>query len=218
VVWANDASPATFPGGIASSGANSLNYNDGVDYDNGAINAGVAMSPSINLAGYTTPTLKFKCNFETENVAGYDVRKLRIYTVGVTTPVLDTQLLTTNVSSLVGDCSASGTWHEHTINLDPAWGTITVEFFFDTVDSYTNNKAGWAVDDLKVEGVGSSTAGSGGSVAGSSEASGSGGGGGGGKCGGSLVSNGKLPIASWTITLLGLLLSLACLRWGKKAV
>ena len=208
-----DATPVSFPGGVAKSGANSLNYNDGTDYDNGQANSGTASSPTVDLSGSTAATLIFWCNFQTENVPNYDIRRLRIKSQWVSTPVLDAQLLMTNANPIVGNCSASGTWHQHTVVLDVAWGAIQLEFFFDTVDQYTNNKAGWAVDDVVVtgtqpastssasnSGVSSSESSTGGEVAGSTEtASGSDSGGSKGGCGGSVAST---PVASsmvWAI-------------------
>ncbi len=143
--WAVDATPATFPGGAAASLPNSLNYNNGVDYNNGKVNSGVAKSPGIILTGATTTLLKFQCNYETEKGTIYDKRSVKIYSNADPIPVM--------FLSLMGACGAMGTWHEHTIALDPAWGLIAIEFFFDTVDAVLNNFAGWAIDDVKVLGA-----------------------------------------------------------------
>ena len=67
VNWANDATPSTVPGGPTHTGPNSLNYNNGTNYDSpGTSNAGPVFSPVISLAGLVKPTLSFWCNFHTQ--------------------------------------------------------------------------------------------------------------------------------------------------------
>lgn len=151
--WAVDATPAAIPGGAAFSLPNSLNYNNGVNYDNGKVNSGAAKSPGIVLTGYVNTVLKFQCNCDTENATTFDKRFVRIYSNASPIPVLTVQLATTESVPLAGACASMGTWHEHEIALDSAWGLITVEFFFDTVDAAYNNFAGWAIDDVKVLGA-----------------------------------------------------------------
>jgi len=201
VAWAADATPASFPGGAYKSGPSSLNYNDGTDYDNGQTNSGAAQSLVINLTNYAETVLKFQCNYQTETAGPqFDKRIVKVYSGSGTTPVLSAQVASTGGSAAAGPCAAMGTWHEHTIVLDPGWGGITIEFLFDTVDNYDNNKAGWAIDDLSVTGTPTTTGGGGTSgggtgggsetpppandpgVAGSSEAASSDGGSSGGGC------------------------------------
>jgi len=201
VAWKADATPSSFPGGASKSSPNSLNYNDGVDYDNGQTNSGATKSPTINLTGSTGTQLKFQCNYQTETAGTqYDKRFVKIYSGTNATPVLTAQLATTGGSTSAGACAAMGTWHLHTITLNPTWGQVKVEFSFNTVDSYSNNKAGWAIDDLSVTGTPTTTGGGGTSgggtgggsetpppandpgVAGSSEAASSDGGSSGGGC------------------------------------
>src|SRR6185503_9418062 len=84
VVWANDGTPSSVPGGAAHTGPNSLNYNNGTNYDSpGSSNAGPAFSPVIPLAGLANPTLSFWCNFHTQPgsedpASGKDIRMLTI--------------------------------------------------------------------------------------------------------------------------------------------
>ena len=51
VNWAMDGTPSSVPGGAARTGPNSLNYNNGINYDSpGTSNAGPVFSPVIPLA------------------------------------------------------------------------------------------------------------------------------------------------------------------------
>lgn len=161
VKWAADATPSSVTGGAFKSAPNSLNYNNGTNYDaSGTTNNGTATSPDQSLSGLSSPTLTFWCNFQTESSASYDKRFVQISKDNFTTTLLDVQLKTTGTSGGVGDCAASGTWHTHTVTLDPSWGTVKFRFKFDTVDGYANTYAGWFVDDVKVQAVGGAVGGS----------------------------------------------------------
>lgn len=210
VGWAADATPSTFPGGVAISGPNSLNYNNGTDYDSGLTNSGSAKSPPVNLAGYSNPQLRFKCNYQTETTGtDLDRRFVKVYSNGGAAPVVTAQLATVGNWATVGPCAAMGQWHEHTVLLDPGWGVVTVEFLFDTVDSKNNKYAGWAVDEFAI--MADST--SAGSVASNSESKSDGSGGG---CGGSVSGDG--PVSGlWPPLLLMILLGALRLR-VKKAL
>jgi MYXO-CTERM domain-containing protein len=52
-------------------------------------------------------------------------------------------------------------WHGHEVMLDPAWGDIQVRVSFDTVNSTSNNYAGWFVDDAQIMAIGAVSASSG---------------------------------------------------------
>jgi hypothetical protein len=155
VNWANDGTPSTVPGGAARTGANSLNYNNGTNYDSpGISNSGPCFSPVLSLAGLTNPTLSFWCNFHTqpgsEDALSFrDSRQIAI-APGYPFPLINETLGVTNGGTLVGPCSAMGTWHRHTITLDPAWGIIQVAFLFSTVDMAGNDYGGWFIDDFAV--------------------------------------------------------------------
>ena len=152
VAWNADDTPTTFPGGAYVSGPNSLNFNDGVDYDdNGQASAASSLSPVFDLTNYTNTTMTFQCNYDSEDEQNYDIRRLRV--IGAAGNLVDEQLGTANGSTLLGACDATGTWHAHTLTMDPNWGAITVEFDFDSVDAMYNETSGWAIDDLKVTGT-----------------------------------------------------------------
>jgi len=163
VLWAADGTPTTVgtaPAYVSS--PNSLNYNNGTDYASGSTaNNGTATSPSVTVSSLQTPRLVFQCNFNTETSASYDKRFLQISKDNFAgMPVFDQQLKTTGADPSIGNCSASGTWHTHTVNLDTSWGTVQFRFKFDTVDGVSNNFKGWFLDDVKVEAIGGAVGGS----------------------------------------------------------
>lgn len=182
VGWHFDGDPVGAPGGAAYSGSSSLNYNNGTDYKTvdttGAVtqNFGSAQSPSISLSGYTSATLTFKCNSDTDSTGtNWDKRFVQIANnLGVTAE--EYQLAQTGGATAPGACAAQGTWHNHTLNLQPSLGTIYVRFWFDTVDGVSNDHTGWFVDDVVVQGISPTTTG-GGSTSGGGYPSGGGSGG-----------------------------------------
>ena len=155
VNWANDGTPSTVPGGAARTGANSLNYNNGTSYDSpGGANAGPVFSPVVPLTGLTSPTLSFWCNFQTQPNSEHvsfnrDLRQITL-APGAPYPLITETLGVTGHGTRVGPCSAMGTWHRHTIPLDPTWGVIQVAFVFQTVDNLENGYGGWFIDDFAV--------------------------------------------------------------------
>jgi len=165
VAWAVDATPATFTtsAGVTASSSfsspNSLNFNDGVDYDvTGLVPSGTATSPSIALAGTTSPVLRFRCTYNTQGTLTpmtWDQRWVEVSANGFASTVRQAQCATeANVSltaaTNIGICLSQGLWHEHIVPLDPSWGTVQVRFRFDAVDSILNSFAGWFVDDVQV--------------------------------------------------------------------
>ncbi|MBI2899693.1 MAG: hypothetical protein HYY17_05880 [Planctomycetes bacterium] len=156
VTWAADGTPAAVVNGQAyKSAPNSLNYNNGTNFDaSGATNNGSATSPAINLAGLTDGQITFQCNYQTESGATYDKRFVEVSTDEFATTALSVQLKSSGTASGLGDCAAMGTWHAHTLLVDPAWGAFKLRFRFDSVDGIANTYAGWFVDDVKVQAKG----------------------------------------------------------------
>jgi len=151
--WAADGTPASMPGGAAWSAPSSLNFNNGTTYLPSG--AGTATSPVVDLTGTTAPSLTFRCNYQTETplANSWDQRRLQISNTNFTTLVFNQSLGQFGASPLIGPCSTMGTWHVHTVALDPAWGAVRLRVSFDTIDPVANAYAGWFVDDVAVTGV-----------------------------------------------------------------
>jgi hypothetical protein len=151
ITWANDATPSMVPGGATRTGAASLNYNNGTDYDSPSINnTGVVYSPVIDLAGLVNPTLSFWCNFHTQP-GSEDALSMRDSRQVALAPGYPYPLINETLGGpTFGACSAMGTWHRHDIPLNPAWGVVQVVFVFGTVDSLQNGYSGWFIDDFAV--------------------------------------------------------------------
>ncbi len=128
-----------------------LSYNNGTSYDDGAANSGTARSPKVDISSTLRPVVRFRCSWDAEDFSDVDLRQLRIYSEGVTTPVY-----TETFNS--AKCGPANTWHEHELELDRNWGIIQVEFSFDTVDDQQNQFKGWFLDDFTVEDDPSTTA------------------------------------------------------------
>ena len=149
VGWNADNTPTSVPGGAVHAGARSLNYNNGVNYDDGADHSGTATSPFVHMGSGTRPQLTFWCNHQTEEAGtSYDQRYVRIHRQSGAGTVLAAEAQLSALASPAGACGAMGTWHTHTLDLDPAWGTVQVSFTFMTVDGQYNNYAGWFLDDV----------------------------------------------------------------------
>ena len=145
--WDVDAEPAAMVGGAFRSAPSSLNCNR----DSGGYVScfdRTADSPSLDLApaAGASATLSFWCNYDVEeDDCVVDTRHLMISDDGF-------QSLLVDLCYQFADCAASGTWHEHQLPLDPAWGVVQLRFFFDVHDGLFCNEChdGWFVDDLVV--------------------------------------------------------------------
>ncbi len=147
-LWAVDGSPSGVTGGAGYNGTTSLNFNDGTDYDNGSTVAGEARSPLVDVSFLQSPIFTFKCNYRTETTgADWDKRWVRILDESDAL-LAEYQLATLGGAATAQACAAMGTWHEHSIPLNPLWKKVRVVFKFDSVDNYYNNYAGWFLDDL----------------------------------------------------------------------
>lgn len=171
VKWAIDNTPATVGSGgesSAHSGTKSLNFNNGTDYNagSGVVAKGTATSPAINLSGLSSPSLKFYCNFQTENETKYDQRILKIESDDGATTHATYQFLPPGAAAgtpagTTQTCDTSGKWHQHTVPLNAAWGQIRLKFTFDSKDSLFNSYAGWFVDTMTIQGLGGGAPGGG---------------------------------------------------------
>jgi len=151
-MWAVDNTPAVPNSAPGSSGGNNLNYNDGVDYDNGATNSGTARTPTIDLTGVNTASMTFWCRYQTEDAGTtYDQRWIRIYNATTQAQVFTGQFSGSAAAPLT--CPSMNTWHQHSWANIPAAALnipIIVEFYFNTVDSGVNQYQGWFIDDLQI--------------------------------------------------------------------
>src|SRR5689334_22842619 len=146
--WAVDATPASVAGAPAyHSVPNSLNFNDGHWYGLAGgvgITYGNAVSPAIDISAPAgTCTLSFWCAYDTETDTGcgYDKKRVQASNNGFQSLLVDQCYDTPN-------CGPVGQWHQHTLPLQPSWGTIQIRFYFHTWDGLFNDGAGWFVDDL----------------------------------------------------------------------
>lgn len=157
VGWAYDGSPSSVGGGAFRSSPNSLNYNNGSNYGGAATNSGYVLSPRVNVTGLSNVRLNFMCNYETETLAtGRDDRTVQIVLADNPDYAVFSEALATNgASDRVGACRGMREWHQHSIGIDPAWGSVRVKYIFDTKDGTNNNFGGWFVDDFEV--IGDST-------------------------------------------------------------
>ena len=143
--WNVDATPPSVIGSPSwLSAPHSLNYNNGVACGTGFKTYGHATSPPIDLSvANGALSLGFWCNFDVEhnhNCFGYDRRWA--YVLNGSGQVA--QYCFQNI------CEPEGQWHFHSVPLDASWGVVQVQFYFDTVDGFENNGAGWFIDDLEV--------------------------------------------------------------------
>lgn len=156
VGWAFDNSPVAMPGGSTfGASLRSLNYNDGVDFDNGFANTGNATSPTLVVTG-SPVTVSWQCNWSSEASSSFDQRFLEVINPGPGTVMAGGtfQVFDGAVGAL--DCALSGTFHAHTIDITSVLGTATsfrVRFRFNSVDAAGNTGGGWFVDSLAVVGA-----------------------------------------------------------------
>jgi hypothetical protein len=154
VGWAADATPGSVLGALPYvSAPGSLNYNNGTNYSTGAVaNSGSARSPLIDRTALPgTLRLKFMCNYQTDTTGtATDTRTVTIWKGDLSGTWTAPIQLSGGVTAL-GACSSMGIWHEHTLDLQPAWTPdLRVEFTFDTVDNLNNTGAGWFIDDFEI--------------------------------------------------------------------
>lgn len=158
VAWAADGTPASYywgPNVAYHSAPNSLNYNDGVDYEptTTVSNRGRATAPIVDVSGLVRPRLTYWCAFYTElSTASIDSRFLEISNDGFATFVFrEYHRYGYGVSPPpMGGCGGPGWWHKHTLDLDPAWGAIQIRFHMETWDAILNKYPGWFIDDVAV--------------------------------------------------------------------
>lgn len=134
-----DGTPSTMSDGAFFSPPFSLNANNGPCDD--IFNDTFALSPPIDISNLQQPVLRFQCNwdFAQDNFCRY----VRVTNDGLSTYVME-QCLT------LSDC-APYTWHAHELALDPAWGTIQLEFNMQISAWLFTAYPGWFIDDLIVE-------------------------------------------------------------------
>ena len=145
--WNIDSSPSDAVGKPFYSSPNSLNYNNGGNYQTGIdANSGTALSPVINIANLKHPYLTFWCNFSTDDPNGdTDLRIVRIKTENNATTLKELKMTPST------QCVCSSFWHPHSIPLESSWGNIRIEFSFNTVTGLKNDFAGWFIDNLSVD-------------------------------------------------------------------
>ncbi len=195
--WAADNSPMLVAGSgsSASSGSNSLNYNDdmtgsesyqfdlntggGTSFGGGGNpgNYGFAftMPGLIDISSLSTAELSFWCNYDTEAEDDFDIRVMAIMDSAGSAYLLERQYLpagSAGAPTYFSDfevCDTAGFGHWHTVTLDPAWGDIVISFEMDTMDSSFNDYDGWFIDDVTVGPAGTGGGGGGGGGGGSVE-------------------------------------------------
>ncbi len=148
-MWGVDGTPASMTGGAAHTGANSLNFNNGVDYFIAwTAHSGTATSPAINVS--KTGYVRFWCNYHTETTGTYaDRRTVQISSDNFQTFHVNQQLAGMSYYQQPPYlCAAMGAWHEHAIPVDGTWGNVKVRFIFDTYNAYYNHFPGWFIDDF----------------------------------------------------------------------
>ncbi|MBK8268180.1 MAG: hypothetical protein IPK83_07680 [Planctomycetes bacterium] len=106
-------------------------------YDNGSPVAG-GMSRSVTIPETRLATLTYCSNFEREAFGTADWPSVRVNGVVVDRPAL-------------GGLGSSP-WVQRTVDMTPYAGqTVTVEWHFDSIDSFGNAFRGWQVDNIKLD-------------------------------------------------------------------
>lgn len=105
------------------------------NYNTGTTNAGTMMSESIMLPSGSAYTLEYCTVLTTENFPGVDEASVWINGQLVELTVVEVE----------------GVWETRTVDLSAFAGqSITIEWRFDTVDSFANAFHGWQVDNVRV--------------------------------------------------------------------
>ncbi len=144
-MWGVDGTGAYAP----VSGTTSLNFNNGVDYAGSAY--GEARSPLVDTSFLQAPSFTFRCNYQTETTGTVkDQRRVEVQDASGAV-LASYQLAGVGATAGVGSCAAMGTWHTHRVTLNGAWREVRLVFRFDSVDSLSNQYAGWFVDDLSFD-------------------------------------------------------------------
>ncbi len=141
-LWAIDNSPNP-PGAVQG---NSLNFNNGKNYDNGAV-SGLALSPVINLTQVKPGapiTLLWKEWVDVEVDASHDLRYVEVTADAFASTLVPAQQV--NLSSVMKG------WRWNWLDLSSAAGKVVrLRFRFDSVDGLFNTGAGWFIDDLQLQ-------------------------------------------------------------------
>ncbi|NUN49491.1 MAG: hypothetical protein HUU15_11745 [Candidatus Brocadiae bacterium] len=163
--WDVDATPGTVGDGAGGTGVDgptfggstgSLNYNDGTDYEEDAIdgpNSGAVTSPAISVGGSSRIIVSFQCNYETEDTGStWDVRRMDVLD-GVSLAVISS--FTYNSAAPL-NCAAMGTFHPHShgVTLPALTTSVRIRFNFSSVDALSNAFSGWFIDNLSICGDG----------------------------------------------------------------
>ncbi|MGJ3253431.1 MAG: SdrD B-like domain-containing protein [Elainellaceae cyanobacterium] len=136
-----------FGTGEGSTGGGTYNVTPNV----GDRTAGQITSPVIDLAPLSAAELSFNYFLNVEPSAESDRAQVLIaQNGGAFQPVLE------KGNGLSISATSAAAWRSATVDLTPYVGsTIQIQFDFDTVDHLLNSLEGWYVDDVVVEGVGS---------------------------------------------------------------
>lgn len=119
----------------------SLNFNNDIDFDDGHV-LGTATSAGVALPSDATLVFVAWSYADVESSATYDARTLQIST---------DDFQTVAVAKKLDNAANLKKWEKISINLSAFAGkTVKVRFAFDSVDSVSNNGAGWFIDDLSV--------------------------------------------------------------------
>ncbi len=122
----------------------------GGSYSNGVVaNSGTATSPSMSIpSGYAAYVLRVDVFANTETASTYDQYGIRILIGGVSSQVF--------TKAQLGGGSTGGLFVRYHIPITAAIGgktNVSVQLFFDTIDSYANSTDGVFFDTLQILGV-----------------------------------------------------------------
>ncbi len=144
-VWALDKTSSSVGGYTGES----MNFNDGVDFNNGTSKAyGWALSPVVDLTGVTSGsvTLLFKSWYDGEASQNYDQRFVEVSSLAFGGAAEDVKVQMQNADNLQDG------WRWEWIDLTKFKGKkIRLRFVFDSKDTVNNTGKGWFVDDLRID-------------------------------------------------------------------